>query len=245
MKKVLFFLFILFVTELSAQSDKNYMIRTKLGYSNNYKDMMDESDGFTPGTVSGVINRDFKFDFDMGRKLKSNFYYGLGFSYEAIKQEYNPENKIPDPNNNSGYSNNLTSYTNYVSRFRSYSPVIFIQYYYNITDRISINVDFYSRYNFTLTTSEANSEAYQSIDTLSLIVTRNYKESKKQFICAGFSPSFRINIIKNLGMEFVFGSIEYKQKLKDSRAPGNIKYSNEFKIGFKPENWLIGFYIKI
>ncbi len=70
-------------------------------------------------------------------------------------------------------------------------------------------------------------------------------ESDQQFLAIGIYPSLRFNILKNVGMELGFGNIEYSHKTNDSRTGVNGNKTKEFKIGFKPENWLIGFYINL
>lgn len=230
---------------LNAQTDKNFILRTNFGYSYSHKDRLDAGNGIASSGYYGQINNDFTVDFRAGKKLKSNFYYGLGFSYNALKQEINPEEDIPDFDSSSGYTIKIENYFQGVSTSKTYSPVIFFQYYFNITDRFFVSIDAYSRYDYRISKSESNYNTLQYIDSTFVVTNSSYFESTKQYLSFGICPSLRFSIIKNLGIEFIFGSLEYKQKLSDSRLPDDIKNTNEFIFGFKPENWLIGFYLEL
>jgi hypothetical protein len=245
MKKLIIIFLMLSVGLLNAQTDKNYILRTNFGYSYSHKDRLDAGNGFASSGYYGQINHDFTVDFRAGRRLKSNFYYGFGFSYNALKQEINPEEDIPDFSSSSGYIIHIENYFQGVSTSRTYSPVLFFQYYYNISDRFSVNLDAYSRYDFSISKSESNYYTLQYIDSTFVITNSSYLESTKQYLSFGINPSLRYSIVKNLGMEFVFGSLEYKQKLSESRMLDDERNSNEFIFGFKPENWLIGFYLEL
>jgi hypothetical protein len=50
----------------------------------------------------GEINSAFSTSLAAGRKLKSNFYWGLGIFYNSSKNELNPDAGVPDFSNSSG-----------------------------------------------------------------------------------------------------------------------------------------------
>jgi len=246
MKKALIIVFTLVLTVTNAQNDKKFLLRTSFGYNYSHMDRMDAGAGYLSNNIFGKINKEFTVVINGSRRLKNNFYYGLGFSYLAGKQEINPDGDIPKPGTSTGYVTYFTSYSNSVTLNKIYSPIVFFQYYYDISERFSINLDAWSRYDFTSETFEANFFSMQIQDSIFIAEDNLYQENKKQFIAFGISPSIRVSIIKNMGLELIIGSLEFKQKLKDSRAPDdNDRYTSEFTVGFKPENWLIGIFVKI
>jgi len=233
MKKLLFVLFIFTIlAELHAQNDKKYMLRADFGYYYIHKDQIDAGGGYH-NDIFGEIDNNLNCKFSVGRKLKTNFYYGLGFSYRLARAEINPKEDIPEMDASTGHSN-LTIIVNTVNTNETYSPLVFLQYFFPVTERFQFVLDLYSRFDLALSKSES------SYGTFEL-----NRYSKQQFLSCGINPLFRVNIIRNIGMELALGTIELKHKIHDSRASQNDKNSTEFILAFTPENWLIGFYLAL
>ena len=95
MKQIFYLIFIFSFIEVNAQTDKNYILRTNFGYSFSHKDMLDAGAANFGWYYYGVKNNDLNFTISGGRKLKSNFYYGLGLFYNTFSQETNPDDDIP------------------------------------------------------------------------------------------------------------------------------------------------------
>jgi hypothetical protein len=217
------------------------MLKTSIGYNFVHNDGNDVSNDIVAGSNFGEKINDLNFTVTAGKKLKSNFYYGLGLSYNTINQEVNPESDIPELSS-SAYYTFVSSYMNAVSKSNVISPIIYLQYYKSITERFYITFDLYSRYDFNQTITESTlynpNISNNTYDKSSELKT----EIKRQYLNFGLFPSLRVNLYKKLGMDLTFGGMEYKIKTVDSRRDIDKK-TKEFNIGFNPENWIIGFYL--
>ena len=235
----LFYVIIVFsFIQLNAQTDRNNILSTNFNYNFNHKDYLDDGE-YLNGIFNGVKNNDLNFNTSVGRKLKTNFYYGVGLSYKVSKQEINPDSDIPE------YSGTVNSYWNMISKDNTISPIIFIQYFNNLSDRFCIAIELFSKYDFNNNITR-NTRYDPDFTSYTYIETSKHKtEEQKQDIHLGIRPSIKFNIIENFGMEFTFGILEYSRKIMDSRRDDIDKKTEEFELGFKPENWLIGFYLKI
>jgi len=222
-----------------AQTEKNYLLRTNFNYFYKHKDKIDAGNGIIPQDgIYGVKTSNLSFAITSARKFKTCFYYGLGFSYNQAKEEINPNSDMSAASG-SGYSSNIII-QNTISGSRTYSPLIFIQYDNNLSDRFSVAIELYSKYDFS---------NFKTINTLTNFLPgyNNISEKfqKKQYLNIGLHPSIRFDIMKNLGTELTLELFEYTHKFKDSRMPDDSKKTSSFQIGFKPENWLLGFYLRI
>lgn len=240
MKHFFLFFLIFSIFELTAQTENNFILKTNIGYSYIHNDNGDVSSQSTGLNYGEKIN-DLNFSVTAGKNFRSHFNYGLGLSYNTIKKEVNPENDIPELNNSAVYIGAF-SYVNSVETSRIISPIIYFQYYSNFSERIYITFDLYSKYDFDLTKTESTlynpNFIIYSYDEFDQFKT----EIKRQYLNVGMFPSVRINLYKNFGMDFSFGTIEYRIKTVDSRT--NIdKKTTEFNLDFNPENWKIGFYV--
>lgn len=238
--KHLFYLVLIFsFFELSAQTEKDFILKTSIGYNynHNYDRDISESSGY------GEKINDLKFSLTSGKKLKSHFYYGLGLSYNAIKKELNPDSDVPMLSSSQSYFG-ASSYYNSISTSNVISPIIYLQYYTKLNERIYFTIDLYSKYDFYITKTES-ALYFPDLTNYNYDKVDGYEsEMKKQYFNIGIFPSLRINIYKNFGMDFTFGSVAYRIKTADSSI--NIdKKTKEFEIEFKPENWIIGFYLEI
>ncbi|OFX65404.1 MAG: hypothetical protein A2X15_00300 [Bacteroidetes bacterium GWB2_32_14] len=124
MKYLIYLFFLVFsFFELNAQTEKGIMLKTSIGYNyqhNDNGDISSESDGLAYGEK---IN-DLKISLLAGKSLKSHFYYGLGISYNTLKQEINPDSDIPELDNSAGYIS-VFSYANQISSSNIISPIIY------------------------------------------------------------------------------------------------------------------------
>ena len=245
MKQLFYFIFILYFTNSYAQTEKKFILRTNFGYNFSHQDNLDSRQSVDQYYPGGINTNKFNFGFTAGRKLKSNFYYGLGVFSTISKEETNPDVKFPEINGSLGFIS-LTSYMNTVSKNSSISPVIYFQYFTNFSEKFSIAFDLYSKYTFN-SNSEAGTLYLPDIPNKQFIKSGNEieLESNQQFINVGICPSLRFNIYKNFGMELAFGKLQYSNKISDSRKEEIDNKTKEFEFGFKPENWLIGFYLNI
>ena len=194
----------------------------------------------------GEINNAFSTSIGAGRKLKSNFYYGLGVFYNSSKHEINPDADIPDFSASSGYVQ-MTSYVHSVSTDKAISPFLFFQYFYDFTDWFSIAFDLYSRYDFYQ--NKTNRIYYtpnpEPGDYTYIKINENSTETKKQILNFGLRPSLRFKLYKNFGLDFTFGIMEYSLKIKDSRQDDLKKKTKAFRMGFAPNDWMLGVYLKL
>jgi len=242
MRTAIFVISIFSYLGLSAQTNKNFLLRTNLGYNFSHVDAADAGYYDFGNSVYGEKINDFAYNISAGKKFQTNFYYGVGLLYNITKQEINPDSDIPMNITSAAFTIN---YNNSVYMDNTISPFIFIQYFNNITDRFSVAFDLYSKYDFS--ESSLNRTSYIINVTNHNVINdgESHSEIKKEYLSFGILPSLRFTIIKNFGMDFTFGIMEYRLKTKDSRLDNPENQSKEFKIGFKPENWLIGFYLKL
>jgi hypothetical protein len=242
---ILTFSFLLIFSETDAQNRKNYLFRSGIGYSYTHKDQLDAGNGYPSNGLYGEIINDFTVSVNAGRQLKSHFYVGLGFDYSLQKNEINPDGDVPDPDPQSGYQGIYFSFFQSIKKTHTYSPFLYFQYFYSFSEIFSLSLDLYSRYNFS--SSETNAFAYELTlpDSTFIPVGEQHTGSEIQSIDLGLSPSIRVKIANDMGIEFTFGQVEFSQKTMDSRFPEDSFLSNRFNIEFKPENWMVGFYIKL
>jgi hypothetical protein len=240
MNKVFFTIIItLSFLQLYAQTEKNYLLRTNFNYFYNHKDNLDAGNGMIPQEgVYGVKTNNLSFAITSARKFKTSFYYGLGFSYNLAKEEINPNSDVSAALV-SGYSSNIIIQKT-ITCSQTYSPLIFIQYDNSLSDRFSVAIELYSKYDFSnFKTSSTLTNGLSGYNNIS------EKFQKKQYVNIGLHPSVRFDIMKNMGTELTLGLFEYSHKFKDSRMFDDSKKTSSFQIGFKPENWLLGFYLRI
>ncbi len=246
MKKLYFLILLCSVLIANAQKEKKYILRTDFGYSYSHKDMLDAGSNNFGDNYFGEINSAFTTSIGAGRKLKSNFYYGLGVIYHSSKHEINPDADIPDFSGSPGYIQ-MQSYVHSLSTDKVISPYLFLQYFYNFTDWFSIAFDLYSKYDFYQ--NKTNAIFYMPFnsngDFSYVKYSENNTETKKQILNIGLRPSLRFKLYKNFGLNFAFGILEYSLKINDSRDDELEKKTNAFKIGFSPNNWLLGIYLKL
>lgn len=243
MKYILTIIFVLGLVQLEAQTDKNFILILDQGYYYQHKDNIDASNALYGSNQFGEKINDLTFNFYAGKKFKSHFYYGLGLSYCNFTDELNPNADVPAISESIGYGN-ILGYSNKKEIQNEISPLIFFQYFTNISNRITIAVEFYSKYSFNKT--ETNHLHYE-VDSASysyVIYEEIHENTEKEYFCFGLQPVFKLDIYKNFGMELRLKLVEYTQKTYDSVIDREKKTSN-FEIGFKPENWLIGFYIRL
>jgi len=243
MKYLLTLIFVLGLVHLEAQTDKKYILILDQGYYYQHKDNIDASTALYGSNQFGEKINDLTFNFYAGKKFKSHFYYGLGLSYHNFTDELNPKIDVPDINESIGYGN-ISEYSYKKETQNEISPLIYFQYFANISNRITIAVDFYSKYSFNKTETnhlhyEVDSASYSYVNYEGI-----HENTEKEYFCFGIQPVFKLDIYKYFGMELKLNLVEYTQKTYDSVIDKEKKTSN-FEIGFKPENWLIGFYIRL
>ena len=244
MRLIITLIFILIFIQLNGQTEKNYILATNFGYNFTHNDNLDSEIDNRGQNNFGEKNKEFNFSFNVGRKLKKCFYYGLGLSYEKLYQEVNPDTDIPGINESPGFVA-MTSYTNSISTDIKISPFIYIQYFNNISDRVSISVDLYTKYDFNTIKTKNIFYRPDITNNTHVISDESETEIEKKNINVGLQPALRFNIFKGFGLEFKVKMIEYRHKTYDSRRNDIDKKTNDLKIGFKPDNWLIGFYLKL
>lgn len=243
MKYVLYLICFLFLSEANAQTSKDYLLRTNFGFTFAHEDMLDAGVSNLGQEYYGILKSDLTYSLNGGRELISNFYYGLGLTYNRFKQEINPADDVPEIKGTYGFQS-MSSYVNSLSVNETISPFVFVQYFTKMSDRFSVAIDVYSQFDFN-----SNKTNYYhfgpDIINQTYIRTGEYKTSKKrQYINVGIQPSVRFSLFDNLGLEFSVGLLNYKQKIKDSRFDLNKK-SKMLEFGLMPENFLFGFYLKI
>jgi len=231
---------------INAQDNKNYLLRTSIGYSYHHLDRIDANDGVTSPGLFGEINRSLTWDINAGRSLGNNFMLGLGFGLNTSLREVNPESDVPDISGLSGFSTIYVSIFHSVSKSMTYSPRIYFQYFYHISERFVVSLDLYTRYDYLHENEENSLQTYSLLDS-TVVLSNDHSnfEHKRQYLDFGISPSLRFIIVKNFGMEATFGALEYRMKLSDSRAQDNEASSREFMFQLTPDNWRIGFFLQL
>lgn len=239
--KYLFTLFLIFsIAELSAQNEHNFILNTSLGYNYSYEDKAENLPYGGTYRLSDKEINDLKLSVAIGRKLRSNFYYGLGFSLNLRKNELNPGVNKPHYDSDFGI---YFETSNSVSQWSVYSPLAYLQYNLNLSEKSRFVLTLISQYDFEKNIDEHRLFVPGMMPGNDYFTTRyNIYESKRQYFQTGLVPGFRMNIYRNFGIDFTFGSIAYRIKTAESRLP-DIKKSSEFTFGFKPENWTIGFHL--
>jgi hypothetical protein len=240
MKSLIKLFFILFITELSAQTERNYIVNSDVNYNYTY---MDKAENFEFGGTTILSDRkinDLKLSLAFGKKIKPNLYYGLGVMLVFRDEVENPDVDKPIYNSETGFY--FSSY-NSTSKSNVYSPLAFLQYNITLNERSQIRISLISQYDFERYTYERI--VYDSgmfpVDDFFTTHTTSY-ESNRQYLKIGIVPGFSISLYKNFGMDLTLGSVGYRIKMFESRLT-DIKKSREFNIGFKPENWSVGFHL--
>lgn len=244
MRKIICIILLFGFISLNAQTEKKYLFRSDVGYEHVHYDMLDANNGGAYGTYFGQVKNELTLNFNASRKLNSSFYYGAGLLYNSSKQEFNPESDRPQINGSAGFGS-MTQYVNTVNTDQTISPYLFIEYFKAVTDRFIIAFDGYIRYDLNTTKSKSILLTNHGLNQPFGYSSENYKESNLSRLCIGIRPSVRYSVIKNAGLEFTYGIIEYSLKTKDSRALNQDNHTNKFALGFGPDNWLVGFYVKI
>jgi hypothetical protein len=268
MKQLILVFLVFGLTQLNAQTNKKFLLRTDFGYNYSHDDQLDINNAYSNSLVYGEINRDFEFSAGMGYRVFSGFYVGLGLSYETFKNEINPDSDTPDPiySYPSGYIINDMYYRHSITKEKTISPFIFVQYVKNLGEKFSFAVEMYAKYEYrnsifeTDLISESNTiiidpswgggswgtpfgEIHTNGDGT---YTYNYNsEMDLEYLRIGMRPSVRMDVFKNIGFSFSFRLLEYQKKTKDSRSDQIDKKSKNFNAGFKPENWLLGIYMEL
>lgn len=243
MKQIITLIFIISLTQLVAQTDKDYILTSDFGYYYQHKDLADASYNATGLRNYGEKYNALTFNFSAGKKVGNHFYYGGGISYSYDHEEINPDSDTPKASGSSGYGTTI-GYVNNNKTQNGISPLIFVQYFTDLSNRISFATDFYMKYTFNkIKTSSIYYQPGSGVGNY-LKGNENIKVTRKQYISFGLQPMLRFTISKCVGMEFRFGLIEYIQKTKDNGEPVDKK-TNGLEIGFKPENWLLGCYFRL
>lgn len=244
MKRLLIFVLVLSCVQLFSQNSDKYILRANAGYSYSHKDMFDLNTGTYYPTVFGEIDKATALNLNAGRKLGKCFYYSAGLYYVASSQVSNPEVDEPDSNSPDPWKN-IYSYTRTESKYNTYSPYVGIEYYKMLSERFEFTLDGFVKYDFGMISKrEINYYRYDFISPFTS-QTEHYKETHFQKLAVGIRPSIRFEVIKNLGLDFNFGMLQYSFKTKDSSAEGSNTKSNSFECGFGPQNWLLGIYLKL
>ncbi|MFP4060913.1 MAG: hypothetical protein ACLFUC_10565 [Bacteroidales bacterium] len=259
MKHLIKLIFIFCFVELSAQTEQNFMLNTNLGYSYSYEDKADYST-YSWESMHLVDRKynDFSYSVSIGRRLYTNFYYGLGIAWNTGKTEINPDADKPLPGT-TGYSA-FYNRTNIVIKSNVVSPLVYLQYFMNLSERMHFTLDLVSQYDFVKFTDDSYRYEFEPVNTglpdsdptwlpgnssLHPVITGSYnEEDDQQYFNIGIHPGFRLNVYKSFGMNVAFGSVAYRIKTAESRLPDwDFKKSREFTIKFTPENWRVGFHL--
>lgn len=238
MRQLLVLLLSFILVQLHAQTDKNFIIRTHFGGNFAHNDNLDAN-----ANNYGEKYRHVIFVASVGRKVKNNYYCGLGLSYGHSGQEINPNSDVPAITNLPGSV--AQSYLNSLSTTHVISPLIFVQYFSTLSDKLVVYIDLYTKYEFNNNKTELTSYYPNTSNSTYMKGDEYTTEFKKQYINLGLQPGLRLNVFKSLGVEFKFGLINYQRKTHDSRAKDIEKRTSDFQFGFKSENWLIGFYTNL
>ncbi|MFP4060912.1 MAG: hypothetical protein ACLFUC_10560, partial [Bacteroidales bacterium] len=209
------------------------------GYSYTYDDKADyPAPGGSYIPEDRKIN-DLDFSMSIGRKFRSNFYYGLGFALNLWQEEWNPD--VNDPFRDTIHGITFSS-SNAVSKNYVYSPLAYLQYVTNLGERAQVTLTLISRYDFEKATSvnKLFQPGYMGEDD-NFITHTSEKESTREYFNTGLVPGFRLYLYKGFGVNIAFGSVAYRIKTAESILPDmDIKKSREFNVRFRPEDWRIG-----
>ncbi|MCF8230630.1 MAG: hypothetical protein K9J27_00470 [Bacteroidales bacterium] len=257
-------------TSQEKPSKNQYLIETNFGYSYDHKDSPDTEGPVYNDPIFGVITSDFSVSLNLSKKFKTQFRYGIGASFNRSKKEINPESDVPEPGDGStGWNNSYIGYTNSVTQSTSFSPMAFVQYSKKLADNFSLTFDLYSRYDFVneevkrKLNSQTGIYVGDSIDYGEIIggggiigndsigngngipvsSLNSEQTTEKHYFNLGLIPSFRYQMFDNAGVDFSFGLLQYRHKVKDSRNDQAENRTSEFRTSFAPENWTIGFWM--
>jgi hypothetical protein len=213
-----------------AQNDRNYILRMNLGGHISHRDFLVSQNNFLNTyrvDLFGETLNNWNFNFSGGKSFKSNYYFGLGFFFDLSKKEFKTGSNVPNIN----YS---------VLTNKVIGPLIFFQYFTQISDRFTIAIELNSKYYFNQENGKTKT-LYPGIPRNSF---QRETEIIKQNISFGLLPSLRYNIVKNFGLELTFGLFAYKQKLNVNPDIDPEIKTKGFVMDFKPDKWLIGVYQK-
>ncbi|TVQ15193.1 MAG: hypothetical protein EA361_06280 [Bacteroidetes bacterium] len=253
MKYLITVLIVFCFTALHAQTEQNFILSTQIGYSYTYEDKADYSTfSWESMQLTDRKINDFNFSIAIGRRIHTNFYYGLGIAWNRRKTDINPNADKPLTGIAPGYSI-FYNRTNIVIKSNVISPLVYLQYFMRLSERMHFTLDLVSQYDFVKNSDESFRHQYEPVfpgfpkndPTLNpVIINSDKNESDQQYFNIGIHPGFRVNLYKNFGMNVAFGSVAYRIKTADSRLPDmDFKKSREFNVTFTPENWRVGFYL--
>ncbi|MFN2395477.1 MAG: hypothetical protein ABR597_07290 [Bacteroidales bacterium] len=237
MKYLISLFLVFYFAGLSAQSEQNFILNTNIGYNYAYEDKADDYPFDMYSVPRDKTINNLEFSVAIGKKFKSNFYYGIGFALNLQKTEVYPGINKPYYDSEFGYY--YRSYNN-VFKDYVYSPLVYLQYITNLGERFKMTVTLISQYDFEK--SFAKFTRYEPVSFENYTTSVNTDESKREYISALLVPGFKLNLYKSFGMNVSFGSMAYRIKTAESLLP-DIKKSREFAIDFKPENWTLGFHL--
>jgi len=249
MKYLISLLLIFSYVQLTAQSEKNFIVTTSLGYNYVYEDQTENLSVWPTTQADDRKINDLKFTVAIGRKFKTNFYYGIGLSVNTLKEEVNPDyrNFVPE---NTGYYQ-ITVRGHYIMRSNVYSPMAYLQYNMDLGERFRFFIDLFGQYDFAKTTTESTVfqtglPIYFPTDSLPIIPDNinfeNNSTRKQEFLTMGIVPGLKINLYKSFGMNVTLGSMAYRIKTAESRLP-DTKKSREFSLRFTPDKWTVGIHL--
>ncbi len=231
--------------DVKAQLAHDYILKMNGSYSSIRKDIFDLNPLYTPPANIynyGLISRNVESGVSLGKKIKTNLYYGVGLSYQKNREDLNPIKYIPSRNQCPG---GCSSYSNSLVTSKTLSPSVFLQYNAAILEKVYFVFDVYSAYRWE--TSFDSRRLYVSNQGLGefILLSQSEEEIKKQWLSIGLMPSIRVNIYKNFGVDLGLGVLQYSQKTRDSRKQDLSNKTNQFELSLRPEHWTIGLWMGI
>jgi hypothetical protein len=230
------------------ETDKKYILKTSIGYYYQHLDKNDAGKDYFGHHYYGEINSNFNTGLSIYKSRKSGIFYGFGILFNNSKEIINPESDTPK--SASGFGS-YVSYNTNNKNTNTISPFVSFGYNKYLSNKLSISVELYSKYDFVYLKQKSSYYVPDHIGNFydSHIVWVESSSSttkyKNHFIQFGLLPSVRYDFTKTIGLELAFGNIHYKKKTKDTKDNNTETKSSEFKADFTPANWFLSFYLRL
>ncbi|MEO1052953.1 MAG: outer membrane beta-barrel protein [Bacteroidota bacterium] len=233
MNKLYILLLCMVPFSLQAQSDSKFLIRSNIGYSSG-----SDFNRFSPDRISDFQFRGLRWNTNAGVNVGKNLMLGLGLD---VQRNVSEQNRITNSDPNTG-NISVTSIDEFTST--TLTPSIFASLFSNVSEKITLAGDFNIGYAFSDTESTFRSFATTTSGDMNPGSLSN-SEVKSETLLFNLAPSVRFKLWKNIGLDFTFGSIRYATNTEDSSLIDSDGNSNNFRVNFTPDSWLLGFFIEL
>ncbi|WP_416866996.1 MAG: hypothetical protein ACMVP2_05575 [Imperialibacter sp.] len=241
---LLFLLFVLLTgAKAFAQADVSYVIKAAGSFHSSHKDFFDLNPYYPVSTGSqvGKITISSTYGISFAKRMNDRFLGGIAFSQAVNSEEINPEKDIPSYGKNDFY---LNLYANDKQVVGSASPALFLQYNYQIVERLYAIIELHAGYIWV--TDKQSSAQYlfnQSTGGNYELSRSNERKQTREYMKTALVPSLRYNFHRNMGVDVSLGLFQFRKKVKESIINHAERRASSFDASISPDVWQFGFWI--